>query len=221
MQPIRVTKVLAAASSTGIGSFSSAGVVTLNTASGVTLDTGRRVIVWGSTAVDSPVLITGTNQFGTVISESVYGSTITGTATATTQDFLSVTSVTVSTAGVTSTTGYIGTSTNGGTPWTVIDNTRPYPNLSFQLSPTTTGIQASLEYTFDYIQYPWINTTSTSTGTNMYRSGAPFPVISSLGSSVAALTQGNLTINPTAWRVTLSSSATGAGTIVATVIQSG
>ena len=218
MQPIRVTKVLAAASTTGLGSFSSAGVVTLNTSN---MDTARRVIVWGSTAVDSTILITGTNQFGTVISESVYGSSITGTAVATTQDLLIVTSVVVTTGGVTSTTGYIGTSTNGGTPWAVIDNTRQYPNLSFQLSPTTTGIQASLEYTFDYIQYPWTNPTSTSTGTNMYRSGAPFPVISSLGSSVAALTQGNLTINPTAWRVTLSSSATGAGTIVATVIQSG
>jgi hypothetical protein len=221
MQPIRVTKVLAAASSTGIGTFSSGGVVTLANSGGVTLDTARRVIVWGSSAVEAPILITGTNQFGTVISESVYGSSTPSTAVATTQDFLSVTSVIMATGVMASTTGYIGTSTNGGTPWVVVDNTRRYPNLNFQLSPTTTGIQASLEYTFDNISYPWVNPTSTSTGTNMYRSGAPFPVISSQGSSIAALTQGLLNLNPTAWRVTLSSSATGAGTIVATVIQSG
>ncbi len=216
MQPIRVTKTLAAASSTGLGSFSSAGVVTLNTSK---LDTARRIIVWGSTAVDNTILITGTNQYGTVISEAVFGSTVTGTAVATTQDFLSVTSVTMSTAGVTSTTGYIGTSTNGGTAWVPIDNTRPYPNLSFQISPDSTGTQTSLEYTFDNIQYPWTNVTSTSTGTNMWRSGAPYPVISSLGSSAAALTQGLLILNPTAWRITMSSS--GSGTVTATVIQSG
>ena len=219
MQSIKVTKVLAAASSTGLGSFSSAGVVTLNTSN---MDTARRVIVWGSTSVETVITITGTNQFGSVISESVIGSTITGTAVATTQDFLSVTSVTMSTAGVTSTTGYIGTSTNGGTPWVSIDNTRRYPNLSFQLSPGSTSITGSLEYTFDNVQYPWTNTTSTSTGTNTYRSGAPYPVISSLGSSVTSLTQGNLTLNPTAWRLTVSSTVTGsAGTFTATVIQSG
>lgn len=221
MQPIRLTKVLAAASSTGIGTFSSAGVVSLNTAGGVVLDTGRRIAVWGTTSIETTILITGTNETGEVISELVFGASATGSITETTQDFKSVTAVSVSTAGVTSTAGYIGTSSHGGTPWKLIDNWRNPSFINFQLDPGSTTILGSFEYTFGALTYPWINPTSTSSGTNTWRSGAPYPVISSLGSSVSATTQANLNLGPHAVRITLTSSSSAAGTLAATVIQSG
>lgn len=224
MDPIRVTKVLAAASSTGIGSFSSAGTVTLTNSAGVTLDTARRIAVWGTTAVETLITVTGTNELGQTISEILLGSSATGVITETTQDFKTVTRVSVSSAGVTSTAGYIGTSSHGGTPWKIVDQTKNPITLNFQLDPGSTAILGSLEYTFGAISYvngAWLNPTSTSSGTATFRSGAPFPVISSLGSSVSAVTQNSLSNGAHAWRVTLTSSSSGAGTLSATVIQSG
>jgi hypothetical protein len=228
MQPIRILpKSLATASSTCYGVFSSAAgsigpgssLSTFN--SSLVLDTARRIIVWGSTSVATPITITGLSETGQTISETIFGSTTTNVATETTQDFIQVTQVSISTAGVTSTGWYVGTSSHGGTPWKQIDNTRSYPYVSFYLNPSSSQVLASFEYTFDDIlTYPWINATSTSTGVN-WRSGAPYPVISSLGSSVSSGTNGFLNFAPNAWRVTMTSSAAGAGIVTATVIQSG
>ena len=214
MQPVYVSKNLIAASSTGIGTISSAGVVsTLNSSS---LGTGRRIAVWGSTSVATTFQITGTSEFGSVISETITGSSI-GTEVATTQDFLTVTAVTPGSTAITSTTGYIGTNTQGGTPWQVVDTWRNPTGLGFNVTPTTTGIVASLEVTMDYPSYN--RQTSLWAGNNTLT--GPRPTISTACSSVTAATNGNIAYPLAAWRITLTSTSSGAGTVNATVIQSG
>lgn len=214
MLPASLTKNLAAASSTGIGTFSSAAAVTLNNTA--SLGTGRRILIWGSSFLGATATITGTCEGGTIISESVATSTVSGGTAETTQDFLTVSAVTLSCA-VTSTAGYIGTSSHGGTPWYVVDTFRNPMNVEFILSPTSTSIIASLEYTLDYPSYnvqqsKW-NTANSSAG--------PIPTISSLGSSVSANTAGLINFPIAAVRLTLTSSSSSAGSINATVLQSG
>lgn len=214
MLPAYLTKNLATGSSTGVATFSSAGVVTLG--GGTTLATGRRLLIWGSSALGATVKITGTSEGGTPISESVTSSTAVGGTAETIQDFASVTAITVSCA-VASTTGYIGTSSRGGTPWYVVDTTRNPINVEFALNPSSTSIVASLEYTLDYpsynVQGGYWNTANSTSG--------PIATISSLGSSVSANTIGIINFPVSAVRLTLTSSSSAAGTINAAVLQSG
>ena len=212
MQPIVVTKNLIAASSGGIATFSSAATtITVNSSS---LGTARRIVVWGSTSVATTFTITGTNGEGLPLSEVITGSSV-GTAVATTQDFLTVTSVTAA-AGVTSTAGYVGTNTQGGTPWKVIDTWLNPVNVGFNVTPTTTGVVASLEVAMDYPSY---STASKWAGQNP--TTGPAATISTACSSVTSATNGSISYPFAAWRVTLTSSSSGAGSVNATVIQSG
>lgn len=211
MQPVVVSKNLIAASSTGLGTFSSAGTVTLNTSS---VGTGRRIIIWGSTGTGTSIRIVGTNEFGTPIGETISGSSI-GTAVATTQDFLTLTSVSV-TGTINSTTGYIGTNTQGGTPWQAVNSYVTPINLGFNVTPTTTAVIASLEYTFDYPAYSSVafwNAPNPLVG--------PPAFISTACSSVTAAANGNINIPVSAWRITLTSTSSGAGSANATVLQAG
>lgn len=215
MLPVYITKNLAAASSTGIGTFSSAGVVTLPT---VTQATGRRIIVWGSSALGASVTLTGLSETGGIIAETVTSSTTPGTAVATTQDFTRVTAVTVS-CGVASTTAYLGTNTQGGTPWYVVDTYDNPVNIAFLLDITSpsTVVAASFEYTFDYPSYD----PNTRSWAGLTPAAGPRAVISSLGSSVTADANGVITSPITAWRVTVTSTSSAAGSVGATVVQSG
>lgn len=215
MLPITVTKNLATGSSTGVATFSSAGTVTLG--GGTTFTTGRRVTVWGSSALGATVIITGTCESGTIISESVASSTTSpATLVETTQDFLSVTAVTVS-CGVASTTGYIGTSSHGGTPWYISDLSLVPTNFEFYVRPTSTSVTVTLEHTFDYPSYnvqtaSWVANNSTS---------GPAVIASTVIVNLSTAGFENKTVPLAAWRVTLTSSSSAAGSAVATVIQSG
>ena len=214
MQITRLTKNLIVASSTGVASFSSGGqAVTIQLS---TFDTPRRITVWGASIINGNVLITGTNEYGQTITETINASTVAGTVTTTLQDFLTLASIVTNSTTISSTGNYVGTSSMGGTPWVLIDKTKLSNSINFQLVPTSTTVQVSFEYTFDDISYPWTNLTSTGT-----RNTSPFPTVSSLGSAVTAVTQNTLNFLPNAWRITLASSATLAGSAVATVIQSG
>lgn len=213
MQPIYVTKNIAAASSTGVGSFSSGGTITLSCA---TLDTGRRIILWGSTSVAGNITIYGLSEAGTPISETLVGSTI-GSVVTSVQDYIKINALSLPSAGFASTTGYLGTSSQGGTPWQAVDTNRSPVNVGFTLTPTTSAIVASFEYTTEapiYLspQARWQNPNSVT---------GPQPTVSSLGSSVTAAAYGAITTPIAAWRVTLTSTSTGAGTINAAVVQSG
>jgi len=212
MQPIVVTKNLSAASSAGIGTFSSAETsVTVNSSS---LGTARRIVVWGSTSVATTFTIVGTNGVGLPISEVITGSSV-GAAVATTQDFLTVTSVTLG-AVVASTAGYVGTNTQGGTQWQIIDTWRNPINVGFNVTPTSTSVVASLEYTMDYPSY---STASKWAGQNP--NSGPVAVVSTACSSVTSATNGSISFPFAAWRVTLTSTSSGAGSVNATIVQSG
>lgn len=215
MLPIMLSKNLRAASSNGITTFSSQGITTLNTSD---LGTARRLIVWGTSNANTSFVITGLNETFETITETVTGST--GTATVSTvQDFRSVTSIAPS-ANVGSSTNSVsvGTNTQGGTPWQVIDMTRNPINFAFNLTPSSTAIVASLEYSMDYPVYDPINRVwPDSANVN----SGPAPVISTAASSVSAATQGVISTPIAAWRVTLTSSSSGAGTAFVVGTQAG
>ena len=218
-----VTKTLLAASSTSIGSFSTAagGTVTLSC---VTLDTARRIIVACSTTFGIPTTLTGLNDTGQVIRETVFPSTGVGNSSATgttTQDFIKVTSITFSCAITTSSGGGLfGTSTQGGTPWYTVDKTRNPMNIGFNLVPASSLTQTSFEYTQDAPVFDPVSNTWTGCA---FPTRGPLPTISSLGSSVIgpSATQGYIQTPIAAWRITLSSCSSALGATTAAVTQLG
>lgn len=213
--PTYITKNMAAASSTGVGTFSSGGVVVLSCTD---LITGRRVIVWGSSALGASIAITGLSETLGPIGETVASSTTVGAAVQTIQDYRKVTGVTVS-CGVASTAAYLGTSSQGGTPWFVVDTTRNPISVSFavEITSPTTVVVASVEYSNDYPSYDpvsrtWVGSSPTT---------GPRPTISSMGSSLTADAVGRIDFPIAAWRVTMTSTSSGAGSIAASVFQAG
>lgn len=151
MIPQYVSKTLLIASSTGIGTLSTASVSTVNSSN---LDTQRRIIVWGSsnTSTSATITIIGTREGGTPVRETVTGPASAGagaTATvATTQDFLSVTSVSASS--VLSAPLTFGTNTTGGTPWKPVNNHGALPvQVGCYLTLSSSAITVSMEMTMD------------------------------------------------------------------------
>jgi hypothetical protein len=215
-----VTKTLLAASSTAVGSISTAagGTVTLSCA---TLDTARRISVFSASLSPTSYIITGLNQYGKQITETVLASTTVVSVGTTTQDFLKVTAITISSILSTSGGLLVGTSTNGGTPWVSIDTTRNPTNIGFQLQPASSLTQTNFEITDDYPFYDpisgtWPQCASPTQG--------PQPTISSLGSSVVGpgVTLGSITTPFTAWRITFDSTgSSGTGGTQASVMQLG
>ena len=207
-----VTKTLLAASSTSIGSISTAagGTVTLSC---VTLDTARRISVFSASLSPTSYVVTGLNQYGNQFSETIVASTTVVSVATTTQDFLKVSSVTVSSAVSNSSGGLlIGTSTNGGTPWMPVDTTRNPMSVGFTLVPTSSLTQTSLELTNDYPFYdPRTNTWPNAA----FPTKGPQPTISSLGSSAIGpgATLGSISTPIAAWRITLSSSGSSVASI--------
>src|SRR3974377_478253 len=92
---INVTKSFVPGSTNIVGSFTFGGVVTLN-ASNLPLDTARRISVVGTSPRGPSVVLNGKNQNGLPITENIITSATPGTAVMSKQDFLTVTSVTVS-----------------------------------------------------------------------------------------------------------------------------
>lgn len=199
-----VTKTLLAASSTSIGSISTAagGTVTLSC---VTLDTARRISVFSASLSGPVYTITGLGQNLQQITEVVTPSTTVVSVGTTTQDFIKVTSITLSCAITNSSGGFlIGTSTNGGTPWYPIDTTRNPMNVGFAIVPNSSLTQTSFEYTNDYPTYDPVSRTWPNCA---FPTRGPQPTISSLGSSVVgpSVTNGYIQTPFAAWRLTLSS----------------
>lgn len=211
MQPITITKSLSIASSTGLGAISSATppVVTLNTSS---LGTQRRISLSATADFSATYVVTGTREGGGSVSETVIGASVAGAA-ATTQDFLTVTSVSISS--VTGIPVQIGTNTQGGTPWQAVDVTRNPIIVSGQivLSSTANGVAASAEYTLgDYAGLNAVPTSIISTALSTATSKSNIGGINLVGTTFVPIS---------AWRITMTSTATGAGSMAASVIQSG
>lgn len=220
MQPIYVSKNLAAASSNGIGSVSTAvpSVVTLNTSA---LDTGRRIVFY-STADASTLSLTftGIGESRTAsFSETVAGSTANGVAATTTSDFTQLSAVSISSNA--NIPILIGTSSVGGTQWHLANwQIAPMEHCGYlHFSTSANGMQARYDVTLD---------DPTRTYPNPYLS---VPIVFNSTSPVGTFTStdaiGNICVDGSvmspfaAWRLTITSSSSGAGTVYGTVIQAG
>ena len=228
--PVYVSKNLAAASSNGIATFSS-GLSVSSAVNSSNLGTARRIQIAASSGSEAGATftITGTNQTGQVITESLTGPT-SNVAVATTQDFLTVTSVSASS--VINSQVIVGTNTQGGTPWQGVNlGVSPCQIAGTMVfSSTANSMAAQIDLTCDYpFQIP---VAGQPVG------GLPYPintypqvVVSAVFSSgTAGNTMGMLNITSTtfitpipiaAWRMTLTSSSSGAGTVNFAGIQAG
>lgn len=220
-RPIYVNKNLAAASSNVLGSISSAtGAITLNT-SGQPLDTPRRISIQSSVNISSGVTftITGTVEGGGTKTETFYSST---GAAITSVDFLTVTSVSMSSVPAAGIPMTIGTNTTGGTRWIIADQILGGAIMgAITFSSSNNGMTATAEWTLD-------------DPTNIYpitRLGQPFPQPtvwnSSMLNGVSTAANGIVNIDGQvitpafAYRLTITSSSSGAGTVYATFLQQG
>jgi hypothetical protein len=227
--PVYVSKNLIAQSTNGIATFSSGATsATVNSSS---LGTARRIAINASSGSEAGAsfTITGTNQGGQVITETITGPT-SNVAVATTQDFLTVTSV-ISSSAINSQV-IIGTNTQGGTPWQGVNlNISPCQiSGTMTFSSTANSMAAQIDMTMDYpfqvpqagyptggLPYP-INTLPVVVVSNVFSSGTT-------GNTMGMLNITSSTyITPipiAAWRMTLTSSSSGAGTVNFAAIQAG
>jgi hypothetical protein len=209
MQPIYVQKTLIAASSTGIGTLSSAspGVATLNTSN---LDTQRRVIIWstGATLASATFTVTGRREGGGVIRETITGPT-SNTVVATTQDFLSVTSVSASS--VINNGATIGTNSVGSSPWKMLNWHAYELNVGLAVIAGSSLPNYTVEYTYEDPTgvYPSLSTAAGPT---------PFS-ITPLAAQTTTL-DSNLIIPVAAVRLTLNSNSSGGNTTLV-ILQTG
>jgi hypothetical protein len=220
MQPIYVSKNLIAASSNGIGAISTAvpSVVTLNTSA---LDTGRRIVFY-STADASTMTFTVTgygDQRTAAFSETVTGSTASGVAATTTSDFNQLTSVSVSSNA--NIPFLIGTSSFGGTQWHLTNwQISPLETCAYlHFSTSANGMQARYDVTLDdptrtypnpYFSVPIVFNSTSPVGT--------FTSTDAIGNICV---DGNVMSPFAAWRLTITSSSSGAGTVYGAVLQAG
>jgi hypothetical protein len=244
MQQTILTKALSASSSNTLGSFSSAATTlytsganfTVGTASGAVatpLDTQRRIALWSTAADQSSLLVTltGLNDNGDIVKESIIGSTAASTITRTTvQDFATVTSVSFSSAPLEGAL-HIATNTKGGTPWILADTWRDPFSLGavITLSSTVNSMAANFEITTEDITQSYVPgpTKVISTSPSVTVPWYPTPVISQvagstfLSTAIDAATLGVFTAPFAAWRVTLTSSSSTAGAAGIEVLQAG
>lgn len=219
MQPTYITKSLATASSTSVGSISTAGGGTV-TLSCALLDTARRISVFSASLSGPSYTITGLNQTLNQISEVISPSTTVVSVATTIQDFIKVTSVVLSCSVTNSSGGFlIGTGTQGGTPWQVVDTTRNPIGLTFNIDITspTTVVAVSFEYSGDYPAYDPQSRTWTGANPTV----GPKPTISSLGSTLTLDAIGSISAAIASWRLTVTSTSSNAGSVAASVVQSG
>lgn len=196
-----LTKTLSTPSTTGVGSISSAAtpVITFNTS---TFGSQRRLSFWSSAVAlssQSVVTIVGTMEGGLPITESITPSTVVNTINLTTQDFLSVTSISIN--GVPNSIVNIGTSSLGSSPWHPTNTCATPFNIGFALTYSSSAAAqtfGAVEYAFDDI-------------TPFFRAGQTFiptlPIVSTALSTTGGAATGKIDFPVTAWRLTIDSTA--------------
>jgi hypothetical protein len=239
-----LTKTLTTSSSGFLGLYSSgatnptaytsgatAAITTSSGSVATNLDTGRRIVVWTSSIASDNMLITLTGLASnglSPMSETIRGSCAAGITNTTVQDFYNLTSITMSsapTAGV-----HFGTSSRAGTPW-MVTNTWATPfdlTVNITMSSTINSLLANFETTLEDI------TQDTIPGPTKFLSSSPTvqvpyyptPIIlqvagSTFVSTVIDAQTANITTPIAAWRVTLTSSSSTAGSMAVSVLQSG
>jgi hypothetical protein len=242
-QQVTLTKSLVASSSLALGLFSSAATTLYTSGSSAAvgtstgsvataLDTGRRIAVWSTAADMSGLLITlsGLTSGNDALVETVVGATASGLVRETKQDFAVVNSVAFSSQNPIAAALHIATSSHGGTPW-ITTNTWADPfDLSAQITLSATGnsMSANFECCLDDITQTvpqQVRTVSSTPATVIPWFPLPFisqvPGSTFISTAIDAVTLGNIPTPIAAWRVTLTSSSSTAGTMGVTVLQSG
>lgn len=221
-QPIYVSKYLVTANASNLGSISTAAspAVTLNS-SLFPLAVSRRIQLSSTTSISSGLFftITGTIDGGGVKTETIYSST---GAAISTLDYLTVTSVYVSSGPLASPIS-IGTNNTGGTQWHVLDYSRGGPvGGTITFSSSSNGMTGSLDWTMDDPTGTW----------PIQRIGIAYPQPIVWGSSgpltgATGAVQGLVNLEGSyitpayAWRLTITSSSSAAGVVYATVLEQG
>lgn len=215
--PITFTKVLTAANSTVIATSqgrASSGAVTLSSGPPVLLASQRRVsIVLTASNSGAAMVVAGTNESGTPVSENI---TVGATATTlvTGMDYLTITSITSTTL-----TGNLiaGTNATGSSPW-IMANPWVAPSV-INIGATSTGSGAvtfSGEYTLD-IDPCGIRSNAPLTACNAFVTS----LISGATTSVSALITAGTSGQPvpcSAWRMTITA---GTGGLQVQALESG
>jgi hypothetical protein len=221
MRAVTITKALAAASANGIAlsqSLAGNGALTLNgaDASGgvATLDTQRRVLIT-SAGNDSGVTWTliGTDETGNPIKDQFVGGNV--AAVQSNFDFLTITSITGSAA--TASTVTVGTNTVGSSPWHLMDNFIPTPNLGIDMVLVSGAGNASFEYTYEAVLAK-VSPNGANAPIGFAAVLPPAVVVASPLSNLTTTKDGSLNQPINAYRLTINS---GTGTWRTTVIQSG
>jgi hypothetical protein len=214
-------KLLVALSSAGLGSVSTATtpVTTLNTSA---LDTARRVAIFstaGSTSM--AVTVTGIIEGGGTKTEVIIGSSTANFQSNSVWDYISLTSVVTSSAP--NIIVNIGTSSQAGTPWKLVDGNKTPQDLSGYITLSTSA--NSMSGRFDI-------TLDDPTGITGRASPVTVPTVfnstSVVGAQCSTNTLGPLNVDAAgimfpvaAWRLTITSSSTSAGTVSGAVMQTG
>jgi hypothetical protein len=214
-------KLLVALSSKGLGGISTATtpVVTVNSS---LLDTARRISVFstaGSTSMS--LVVTGVIEGGGTKTEVMIGSSSANTTINSVWDYVSLTSVVASSNA--NIPVWFGTSSIAGTPWKLTDWNKTPLELSGQITLSTSA--NSMSGQFDV-------TLDDPTFTIGRASPVTVPVVfnstSVVGAQCSTNTLGPLNVDAAgimfpvaAWRLTITSSSTSAGTVSGAVMQTG
>lgn len=222
--PVVITKTLAASSANNICLSQtpvSGTALTLNgstvTAGVATLDTARRVLLtFGVEASQRTLVVTGTNETGNPIQETLTVASGGGSTVATLQDYLTVTSL-LPAGGGWSAAVTVGTNTVGSSPWKLIDPHVTPINLGLNVNITSGAINYSIEHTYDALPGMLGNTGNLPWSYPTAPQVLQHPVLTSLAVSAEGIYAPPGPI-PRAWRFTINS---GTGTATATGDQAG
>lgn len=231
-----VAKCITPASSNGIGSIA-AGQSTTATLNTSALDTARRIAVISSAGSDlsgAYFTITGTREGGGTMTEAILGSTGT-TIRMTTQDFLTVTSITASSALIAG-GAMFGTSSRAGTIWYLANRMIAPMEYACGITMSSGAVAATaaafIEHTYDSITGVDPNKFSGAGGSTLSANiGVPSVFQSTSVQNITAASglpfwspfpsDSFSAYSPfSGWRLTITSTSS-AATVFADVIQSG
>lgn len=221
-QPLYASKSLVTANASNLGSISTVtpAVVTLNS-SLFPLDTARRIQLSSTTSISSGFFftITGTIEGGGTKTETIFAST---GAAISTWDFLTVTSVTVSSSPLASPIS-IGTNNIGGTPWHVLDYAIGGPVAgTITFSSSSNGMVGNLEWTLDDPTGTWPIVRPGVSNPAPVPWGSSGPLTGATGAVQGLVNlEGSLYTPAYACRLTITSSSSTAGTVYATILEQG
>ena len=213
-------KLLVALSSKGLGGISTTAtpVTTINSSA---LDTARRIAIFStaSTSTSITFVLTGVIEGGGTKVETIIGATNANLLANSQWDYTNLTSVVSSSAP--NAPFWFGTSSIGGFPWRLADWTKTPQDISGQITFSTSA--NSMSGRFDVtLDDPTGVTVGTASPPNVFNS------TSLVGVQASTNSFDRLAVNPAgtpfpiaAWRLTITSSSTSAGSVSGAVFQGG